>query len=214
MIDTTKQRFKYRHRVPQADTTNAEFAYWIGFLLADGCISEQLIGSDRLIVGLNKRDRGHLVRLRKWLGSNHPIVNRPKYNSVELRIRSQKLCDMLRDFGITPRKSLTAIPDGRLINNRHFWRGMIDGDGTVFIDGRDKLFTMGLIGTYDVCKRFWQYCLRIDSSFRDVSVCKTSWNGWSLRFCGRKAEKIAAELYQDGDTALSRKMKIMEVNRG
>lgn len=205
---------KYKHAVPRSNPDDEQFAYWIGFLLADGCISEDKEGSDRLIVGLNKKDKSQLVKLRKWLKSNHKIREISKINAVELRIRSQQLCDMLRDFGITPRKSLTAIPDGRLIDNRHFWRGMIDGDGTIFVDGRDKLFCLGLLGTYDVCQRFWQFCLRFDPLFQEVSVCKAPWNGWSVRCSGRKAKSIAKELYRDSNISLNRKQKIVEANCG
>lgn len=214
MVNISKQRFKYKHTVPQPDPQNEEFAYWVGFLLADGCISEEKEGSDRLIIALNKKDKGHLVALRRWLRSNHPISNLPKTNAVRLSIRSQQLCDMLREFGVTPRKSLTAIPDHRLVDNRHFWRGMLDGDGTIFVDGRDELFNLGLLGTYDVCRRFWQFCYHLDHTFGDVSICKSPWKGYSVRTSGRKAKFIARIVYKGANVALSRKKKLVEVNCG
>jgi len=119
---------------------------------------------------------------------------------------------MLRSFGITPRKSLTAIPDSRLINNRHFWRGMLDGDGTIFIDSRDKLLTLGLLGTKDVCQKFWKFCYNIDQSFRLISVCKAPWNGYSVRTSGRKAKLIVRIIYKDVNIVLTRKKKVVEIN--
>ncbi len=212
MINVSKQRFKYRHTVPVIDLNNEAFCYWLGFILADGCISKEITGSDRLIVALNNKDRKHLIKLRDWLQSDHPIYHLKKTNACDFRIRSQDLCDMLQEFGITPRKSLTAIPDSRLTNSCHFWRGMVDGDGTIFIDGRDKLFYLGLLGTYDVCRRFWQFCYKIDSSFQDVSVCKSPWKGYSVRSSGRKAKNIAKALYGDCNIYLDRKKKIVEEN--
>lgn len=213
-IDITKQRFKYKLTVPEVDLNSEEFCYWLGFILADGCISKQDVGSDRFIIALNKKDRSHLVKLRKWLRSSHPIVYKPKRSCVELNIRSQNLCDMLRRFGITERKSLTAIPDYRLVDNRHFWRGMIDGDGTMFVDGRDKLFHLGLLGTYDVCKRFWNFCHSLNKSFQDVAICKSPWKGYSVRTSGRKAKFVARIIYKGATVVLARKKKIVEVHCG
>src|SRR5579864_3198646 len=64
-----------RHAVNQAafDTITEESAYWIGFLMADGCIPFQQGKSWGFIVSLSLCDRGHLEKLKSFLGSEHPI---------------------------------------------------------------------------------------------------------------------------------------------
>jgi len=212
MIDVSKQRFKYQHTIPIPDLDSEAFCYWLGFILADGCITDTDSGSDRFIIGLKQDDKDHLEKLRKWLRSNHPIRYIRKTKAYDFRIRSQGLCNMLGEFGVTPRKSLTACVDPRLKNNRHFWRGMIDGDGTIFIDTRDKLFCFGLLGTENVCIDFWNFCYDIDSTFNKVSICKPPWNGYSVRCSGRKAKNIARKLYGDCNIYLDRKKKLVEEN--
>jgi hypothetical protein len=47
-----------------------------------------------------------------------------------LRFSSKRIAGKLTAFGVTARKSLTARVIG-LQDNKHFWRGVVDGDGHI-----------------------------------------------------------------------------------
>ena len=58
-------------------------------------------------------------------------------------------------YGFTPRKSWDGcITDQRLLNSRHFWRGMIDGDGSIGYRKRDGYPLLSLVGTKIMIDQF------------------------------------------------------------
>lgn len=50
----------------RVNTASSEFAYWVGFLLADGCISERPKRQPRLMVELASCDYTHLIKLKEF----------------------------------------------------------------------------------------------------------------------------------------------------
>ena len=107
---------------------NQDKAYWLGFLYADGCITD----NNRLVIHLAIKDIGHLEKFKESLSWEGDIKCYDK--SVKIAIRSNKLTNDLISHGCTPRKTFTlTFPnlDKDLIP--HFIRGYFDGDGSVFI---------------------------------------------------------------------------------
>ncbi len=116
------------------DTIDTESkAYWLGFLAADGCVTDS-DGTPRLELVLSSRDRGHVQKFCEAIESTHPIAdfNNNGYPGVALRIRSAEMAAGLAQHGVTPRKSLTAAPPALAPSlMRHYWRGAFDGDGCI-----------------------------------------------------------------------------------
>lgn len=129
------------------DTPNK--AYWLGFLYADGCITEikrnGKLKSMMLEMTLNSEDKFHLDRLRMSLSSNCSIVDKTIkdiYTASRLTICNTKICRDLIRLGCTPRKSLTLnFPTEDQVPKhlqRHFIRGYFDGDGCVFVNNNSE----------------------------------------------------------------------------
>ncbi len=104
-------------------------AYWLGFIGADGCISDK----NELLIGLSGKDTEHLETFKQHLGSEHPLKHyMSKYNTpmVKLSIGSKELCTDLNRYGVVPRKAnileFQKLPDNLL---HHYMRGYVDGDG-------------------------------------------------------------------------------------
>jgi len=106
-----------------------EKAYWLGFISADGCISDK----NELIIGLSGKDIKHLETFKKYLGSAHPLKQyMSKYDTpmVSISIGSKELCTDLSVYGVVPRKThILKFPklSDKLIH--HYMRGYVDGDG-------------------------------------------------------------------------------------
>jgi transposase len=105
-------------------------------------------------IKIQKRDIQILRWLRADLDSTHPIkIIQNKY--VSLRISSKTIASDLAKYNIYPRKSLTIRPPSNLPEKLkgHFWRGVIDGDGSV---GRGKTgqWWLSLYGTKAMVKGF------------------------------------------------------------
>lgn len=129
---TSRDPSKARREYPLWDeafgTLTPEAAYWIGFLMADGCVHDE----SKVTVGLAKKDIVHLERLRSYLRTDtRPIQNVPQTKSRMLKIHSRQIVKDLAHYGVTPRKSLTALASNKINEHPAFWLGVMDGDGSV-----------------------------------------------------------------------------------
>lgn len=118
-----------------------EKAYWLGFLMADGCVMVKA-GSHRrhtLQVTLAEMDKSHLERFGEFIGAtDYPIQvvhpKPPRQTTHSLAVISEKLVNDLIAVGCVPRKTtilefpFTHVPSQLM---RHLVRGFFDGDGTV-----------------------------------------------------------------------------------
>ena len=113
----------------QIDT--AEKAYWLGFVVADGNVNAQ---GSQLRFNQKGSDAPHLEKLITALDS-HAGVRMTKVNGhdvARLWICSKSLVADLANLGIHPRKSMSQkMPDIDEIWHPHFWRGVMDGDGSL-----------------------------------------------------------------------------------
>lgn len=123
---------------------SAKKAYWLGFIVADGCIYEGSGNSRgntyRLQINLSLKDINHLKEFVKDIDSNYEIkkvkvFNKDKkkyYDTCQLKVNSTKLCKDLIKLGVESRKSQREkVPKIKNSLLRHFYRGYFDGDGYV-----------------------------------------------------------------------------------
>lgn len=118
--------------------TDENAAYWLGYLIADGCISDGK-GGYRVVINTNK-DPEHLQNYADWLSRPLNKYFNKKYNVWEYSVSfcNKQIVEKLIDLGITPKKSLTL---GNHPINTHILRGIFDGDGCVTQDGRILITT-------------------------------------------------------------------------
>jgi hypothetical protein len=109
-------------------------AYILGFFMADGCVIQHGVRK-RLQFHLQLQDAPHLKKMARAMSMTHRIHVRPAY--AELAWNSPGQFDALARFGIVPNKSLSGLRYPRTLRedlHRHFIRGLIDGDGSVYQD--------------------------------------------------------------------------------
>lgn len=183
------------------DLLTPECAYWLGFFYADGCVGDT--GSINLT--LAECDSAHVEKFKAFLSADAPV--RAGKRVAAFSIVNRRLAATLACYGIVPRKSLVAIPP-RLPPSveRHFWRGVVDGDGCLY---QGKYFTLDLSGTYATCNAFLLWARRFIDTKTSV---RPSGNIFRVVFSAHKASRIAQELYQDGDVALLRKAQKAKEN--
>lgn len=116
-----------------------EKAYWLGFLFADGYISD----NNKIELCLKESDKEHIENFKLTLDSKHKIskkkniLNNNVFYSYRISIQDQKLNKDLHSKGCINNKSLVCkfpkIKDEFLLS---FIRGYFDGDGCIFFDNR------------------------------------------------------------------------------
>lgn len=115
-------------------------AYWLGFLYADGYNQEE---RNCITLTLQERDKYILEELLKDLNSNYPIrsTHNKKFNKIyySIRLSNQNLSRQLKLNGLVQNKTFISkfpILDKSL--ERHFIRGLFDGDGCISLSMRGK----------------------------------------------------------------------------
>lgn len=174
-----------------------EKAYWLGFIMADGCVYNNL-----LIIALKKTEINHLKKLLNNLDSNHKVYIRE--TRVIVQISSPQIVADLAKYGVIPKKSLVLEPEINMIPDNlihHFWRGVIDGDGTVAIrtDGPPYIH---ICGTTYMCYGFKEWCLQYCNSRANVLPTE---NIFRYAIVGKNSKIIISKLYKDATVYLDRK---------
>lgn len=127
-----------------------EKAYWLGFLYADGCVSNN---RNTVEIALCEKDKKHLEKFKNFIQSEHKICFHPNDmgNSYRISIRDDDLKQDLINLGCVPQKSLIlTFPSEEKVNKllvKHFIRGYFDGDGCVC--KTEKTEYIDLLGTFE-----------------------------------------------------------------
>lgn len=207
------------------DIITEESAYWIGFLMADGGVNKN---GYSVYLNLSSKDIGHIEKFKKFMKSPNPIKNiiikdpfknGKDYNTSSFTVTSLYLKNKISEYGIKPKKSATAKVSDNLAYNRHFWRGVIDGDGTVTLEKKKALNSVhteyywytyiNLIGSYCLVNQFNDYIGNLIKKDYKKSI-KNHKTYYLLHIGGKNAFYIMKDLYENSNIFLDRKKKIIE----
>jgi len=182
-----------------------EAEYWIGFLMADGCVSCRNGHWDTAVM-LMKKDKEHLQKLKKFLGV-HRKITETKRGEVKLSVRSAELAEQLVKHGVVPKKTYTAEVIG-LEHSRDFWRGVVDGDGCVGVYAARPV--LSLCGSHQLMA---QYLSFVKSKIKTRTVVRRSNTGnySTVDFTSRKAIQIIEILYLNSGISLDRKKQKADI---
>lgn len=179
---------------------NPTQAYWLGFLMADGCVGND----DRVTVRLAVRDADHLEQLRSDLRADHPV--RRYSAAAEFTITSPMMAIDLARYGVTPRKTLREkLPHLEPSLAPHFWRGMVDGDGCLYRPTHGKQtgrLTLALCGGLPIVEAFASLCRAMTGARAMVYFGD---GVWYVRLNGKRAQVVADWLYAGAGPRLERK---------
>jgi hypothetical protein len=199
------------HYFDEIDNQNK--AYILGFLYADGYNCET---SQTVKMQLQEGDKEILEKIRKEINSSKPL----KYvdnsgelhfgyicqNTYLLEFHGAHITRTLRDLGMMQNKSLKLTfpkwlrPD--LV--RHFIRGVFDGDGCLYIKGKNC--TAKITSTEDFCKELVKIVreyLDINSNYYSIKNLDITKN---FMVGGKRQVKIFLDwIYEDAELYLERK---------
>lgn len=179
-----------------------ETMYWIGFLMADGNVHHTYGRQARISLALMRSDRGHIEKFAKFVGA--PSSNIYDYSTraiSKLTLASDRMAEDLALCGVIPCKSMVAkIPTGRtdLLYSRHYWRGVLDGDGCIYLNKRNYCSVSLTSGSPEFLAQFERFLKK--ENLKTGTVYKIT---YALH--GEKAVAVVRALYNGASVYLARK---------
>lgn len=164
-ISDAKQKHTLNHAAFDAVTESS--AYWVGFLMGDGCVHHRKgTGQTTVGVSLSAADESHVLSFRSFLGASHPLSRTRARNpsgttshKAGLVVTSRRLAESLAKYGVTPNKTHNARVIG-LEMDRHFWRGLVDADGSLFVSRRSSGRcepVLSVVGSDETTRQFAEF---------------------------------------------------------
>lgn len=193
-------------------------AYWLGFILADGCVRSQNGRTHSLTVGLGGIDIDHLSTMERDFGGSRTPRRDPRNGTVRLTWYSKYLVSRLMNLGIEQRKSgKERIPAFPPQFTRHFWRGVFDGDGCLAIqikkDSVAPEYRLSLAGSVAVLEGFLQWAQsEVGVRPQRISRAKNSQGESKISVFfmngNRQIAALTTALYHSSERKLARKYAI------
>lgn len=181
------------------DISEEKSAYFYGLILSDGCLS-----SDERYVSLEiKRDDEYILHeLKRYLQTGAEVSHCSHLDkrtgktllSSKLSFGDKVVVQRLIDLGLTPRKSLKEKCPDILKFNRHFWRGFLDGDGSIY---RGKVPRIEIHGGYEITKSFQEYCEHLGVTSSIGHQQNKNSKIYTCRVNGLGRSKIVADILYD-----------------
>lgn len=209
-----------------------EKAYILGFLAADGTIENNDNKSQYSIkIVVNSIDRKLLEDIKKSFGA---LVDIKDFNTTtklpqggecnssfsSLTIHGKELVKDLNKLGVTSKKSLTLNVNYNKIPQelkRHFWRGLMDGDGTFGVYGKKKILSMNITTSIYMCETTKQELLNIFPNLHISYYQAINCNQNTKRFIITTQKDVydfLQYIYEDSHIYLERKYKkFLEIKR-
>lgn len=180
-------------------------AYWLGFMLADGCVNKTC---DRIELCLKENDYNHIAKFKEDIESEHEIGQKKKFIddkvfiSYRLAVTSKKMKADLISHNCTPNKTkILTFPDIDEDMIPHLIRGYIDGDGCITSHTTSKI-SLEILGTYEFLSSIRKFFGLSENKyiygFNHSDIKR-------LVITGKKAFEIIDSLYSNSDIYLNRK---------
>lgn len=186
-----------------------EKAYWLGFILADGCIAKSAGTRRAFRLGLKASDKGHLKKAAQFFnykGKFHPD-NRDNHPRLGIVFNSVRLCNHLLDKGWMEYKKNGGIRIFGFVPknlNNHLIRGYFDGDGCISYWRGNKKWYFCIVCKNSLPLEYFRSIIR-DNTGIDREV-KMRGNAFVLLYNGaKKINQIMNWLYKDSTVYLDRK---------
>jgi len=215
----------YRKRNPLNENAFLDFndelaVYWYGWLLTDGCLSD----NNSIALGLQGRDVSVVQGYADYVGAGAEVKVKTYFHkqsqkniySASFSVRNKVLADRLREQGMEPRKSCKErLPLFDWLNGENssiFWRACIEGDGHITKDLQHC--SISLVGSEELLLGFKKYAEIICGTKLDKNlVCRKYGdpNFRQITYCGLDARKIMRKLWSKGTVFLERKRKVVEM---
>lgn len=197
--NTGLQNKKYSININSLIDNNTT-AYILGLYGADGFKSKDGIG-----IGLQVKDIDILEKIKKHFEYTGRITDGKKSSTGIIHQARLFISDMdfrlfFENRGIVKNKTKDYIVPEMYLNNPHYWRGVLDGDGCIFFyNTQPVIFGFSLVGTKHVIDSFKSYCEQYINGKINVnpSGFKKHPGLYQIAFRGKKHLPVLKSIYEN-----------------
>lgn len=219
---TTSDSYRSRRPLNEAafkDFNNELAAYWYGWLLTDGSISD--VGTVSL--GLQGADVDIIQKFADYIGVKTEIKVKTYFHkqlqrnveSASFAVKDDLIAQRLTFQGLEPRKSCKEkLPKFDWLYGEsaaHFWRACLEGDGHIRKDLSNC--SVCLIGGEELLNGFKKYAEVICGVKEGKPLVSRTYGDPNFRtvtYCGTDSRKILRKLWSQGSVFLERKRLVVE----
>lgn len=200
---------KFYHNDNIFSSNNKDIPYWVGFLLADGCVHKyyEKERAPFICLQLKESDKQILEEYKNFLEYQGPITQ-DKMKRWTVAIHSYKIAKDLENFNIIPKKTFIAEAPKTFEYNNLFWRGILDGDGSIYFQ-EDRIVVSLVSASFNLIEQFEKYCNNILENKSNVSLnsffTKQNNEMFRITYVGKFAIEILDQIYLESGPKLQRK---------
>jgi hypothetical protein len=191
--------------------------YWVGYLLADGGVYNNYIK-------LSSIDYEVIARYVLFLGGytscittreaqSDYLIKGKECNRNELYTYSfadKEIAARLAELGLVENKTFIVKAPDILKNNRHLWRGYLEGNGHIRVDNQNRAVFEISSGSKVILEQFMEYANLLVPLARVKVTDESKKNAYRVRFCGKYGALLLDHLYQDAPVVMSRKYEAVQ----
>lgn len=194
------RKYKVNHRAFSKRTEMS--SYFAGLIMSDGCIYRSKKETTQAVVSVTSKDMDALEKFFSFVETDRPIHKRGDGSNTASFTSDVMAHDLETIWGITERKSKTAnIADPLILYNRHFWRGMIDGDGHV----SDKTTRVHFCtGSADIAESYLEFLSAVNIPSK---IYRAKDDVYNVCVNGKNAIKLCRVLYDTSSVSMNRKKR-------
>ena len=205
IINRTSGKIFDNHIFDVIDTE--EKAYWLGFLYADGCVTNNSVE-----LSVHIKDRNHLIKYSNFLKLNSDYIKDVE-NISRVRVHNKHLSESLESKGCVKQKSLKlTFPKFNIFSKQSliydFIRGYFDGDGCIRIYKHKKGATVcdiDFVGTKNFLEGIRDFLGVKGGIIRSASSKNNKTSVYRLDYRCVSARKVSRLLYENSSIWLLRK---------
>ena len=214
-IKEREQKSKNKYDKLLFDLKEPNYSYIIGFIQADGHLIKASRGRGKMSIELSFRDGAILRKIKKIIPVYSYIKTRIRntnfkknYKSISLLVCDKNFRDTINYYGIPYGKKSDIIkPPIYDYSENDYWRGIIDGDGSIGFTKDNKPFISLVTASY---KLFKSYCNFI---YKHIGVKHNPKrnnrdNVYNVILFKEDCKKLISILYYDNCISISRKYKL------
>lgn len=183
-----------------SEINTEEKAYWLGFIYADGYVSD----ANEFELALCLKDFKHLQKFRRFIERESKV--KKDYYRCRVCLKDILFTQDLKKLGVVPRKSLIlTFPDYNQVPKhliKHFIRGYVDGDGSIYITNNN--IYCSVLGTREFLTELIREA-KIPRRTLYKNNNNNSSNCWFFQVSGKNAINLINYLYKNNKIHLERK---------